>query len=152
MRGFLLDTNIPSELTRPQPQPSVCEWLEKIDNEQLYISVISLGEIVKGITVLPPSKRRAGLQQWLDETLRPWFEDRILPVSEAIAERWGALAGESELKGRPLKVADGLIAATAIENDLAVVTRNERDFQGFGVAILNPWNLSSPPQSSPKAL
>jgi predicted nucleic acid-binding protein len=93
MKGFLLDTNIPSELTRPHPQQSVCQWLENADDEQFYFSVISLGKILKGITVLPTSKRRSGLQQWLDETLRPWFEGRILPVNEPIAERWGSLAG-----------------------------------------------------------
>src|SRR5579871_737157 len=112
MKGFLLDTNIPSELTRPHPQPSVAQWLENADDEELYFSVISLGEILKGITVLPESKRRSGLQQWLDGTLRPWFGNRILPIDDPIAERWGVLAGECTLKGRPLKVADGLIAAT----------------------------------------
>ena len=140
MKGFLLDTNIPSELTRPNPQPSVCQWLENADDEQLYFSVISLGEILKGITVLPSIKRRAGLQQWLDETLRPWFEDRILSVNELIAERWGFLAGQCQLRGKPLKVADGLIAATALEHDLTVVTRNVRDFEGLDVEVLNPWD------------
>ena len=139
MKGFLLDTNIPSELTRPHPQQSVCQWLESADDEQLYFSVVSLGEILKGITVLPLSKRRSGLQQWLDETLRPWFESRILPINEPIAERWGFLAGQCKLKGRPLKVADGFIAATALEHDLIVVTRNVRDFEGLGVDAFNPW-------------
>lgn len=140
MKGFLLDTNIPSELTRPHPQPSVSQWLDNADDEQLYLSVISLGEILKGITVLPASKRRNGLQQWLDEILRPWFEGRILPVNETIAERWGFLAGQCKLKGRPLKVADGFIAATALEHDLTVVTRNVRDFEGLGVEVFNPWD------------
>jgi predicted nucleic acid-binding protein len=90
MNGFLLDTNVPSELTRPHPQPGVCHWLDNADDERLYLSVVSLGEILKGITVLPASKRRSGLQQWLDETLRPWFEGRILPVNEPVAERWGS--------------------------------------------------------------
>ena len=138
MKGFLLDTNIPSEMTRPFPQLSVTQWLDNADDEQLYFSVISLGEILKGITVLPASKRRNGLQQWLDETLRPWFEGRILPVNEPIAERWGLLAGQCKLRGRPLKVADGFIAATALEHDLTVVTRNVRDFEGLGVDLFNP--------------
>lgn len=140
MKGFLLDTNIPSELTRPHPQPSVSQWLENADDEQLCLSVISLGEILKGITVLPASKRRNGLQQWLDETLRPWFAGRILSVDASIAERWGVLAGHCKLKGRPLKVADGFIAATALEHDLTIVTRNVRDFEGLGVEVLNPWD------------
>jgi predicted nucleic acid-binding protein len=139
MRGFLLDTNIPSELTRPNPQQSVADWLNNADDEQLYLSVISLGEILKGITILPTSKRRAQLEEWLEATLRPWFGDRILPVDETVAERWGVLSGQCKVKGRPLKVADGLIAATALTNDLAVVTRNVSDFEGLGVQIVNPW-------------
>ena len=77
MKGFLLDTNVPSEMTRPRPQSSVSEWLDNADDDRLYFSVVSLGEILKGITILPESKRRSGLQQWLDETLRPWFEGRV---------------------------------------------------------------------------
>lgn len=139
MTGFLLDTNIPSELTRPKSDPQVENWLDNADDDHLFFSVVSLGEIFKGITILPESKRRKQLEQWLDETLRPWFEGRVLPVSEAIAERWGILAGQCQLKGRVLKVADGLIAATALEHDLTVVTRNERDFSDLGVGVLNPW-------------
>jgi predicted nucleic acid-binding protein len=108
MTGFLLDTNIPSEMTRPRPQPSMSEWLDAADDNQLYLSVVSLGEILKGVTVLPDSQRRSQLQQWLDETLRPWFQGRILPVNESIAERWGVLAGQCQLRGRQLKVVDGL--------------------------------------------
>jgi predicted nucleic acid-binding protein len=140
MKGFLLDTNIPSEMTRPHPQSSVTGWLDNADDDQLYFSVVSLGEVPKGVTILPDGKRRRDLQRWLDETLRPWFQGRILPVDEAIAERWGVLAGECQLKGRPLKVADGYIAATALEHDLTIVTRNVRDFAGLGVVLLNPWD------------
>jgi predicted nucleic acid-binding protein len=127
-------------LTRPHPQESVSQWLDNADDEQLYLSVISLGEILKGITILPPSKRRTDLQQWLDGILRPWFGDRILRIDEPIAERWGVLAGQCKLRGRPLKVADGLIAATALVHELAVVTRNVNDFDSLGLQIVNPWN------------
>jgi len=140
MKGFLLDTNIPSEMTRPFPQPSVAQWLEGADDDRLYFSVVSLGEIQKGIATLPESKRRIELRQWLDETLRPWFQGRILPVNEPIAERWGMLAGNCKLRGRPLRVEDGLVAATALEHDLTVVTRNVRDFEDLGVSIFNPWD------------
>ena len=140
MKGFLLDTNIPSEMTRPRPQPSVSAWLDDADDDQLYFSVVSLGEILKGVALLSDSRRRNQLQQWLDETLRPWFEGRILPVNQPIAERWGVLAGQCQMKGRPLKVADGLIAATALEHDLTVVTRNVKDFAGLGVTVFNPWD------------
>ena len=140
MNGFLLDTNVPSELTRPNPETAVRRWLEAANDDELYFSVISLGEILKGITVLPSSKKRTGLDVWLNETLRTWFAGRILPVTEPVAERWGRLAAIRQLKGRPLKVADGLIAATALEHDLTLVTRNERDFEGLGLELFNPWN------------
>jgi len=139
MNGFLLDTNVPSELTRPQPQASVTEWLEQAADEQLYLSVVTLGEIVKGIAALPESNRRAVLQNWLDDTLKPWFRGRILPVNEPVAERWGILAAQCRARGTPLTVADGFIAATAMVHDLTIVTRNVADFEGLGVSILNPW-------------
>ena len=139
MKGFLLDTNIPSELTYPRPAPQVEQWLEKVNDQQLFFSVISLAEICKGIAKLPESKKRTQLQEWLDSTLRPWFTGRVLPVTEAIAERMGRWAGEGEAKGRTIKIADGLIAATALEHDLMLVTRNVKDFAGFGVSIFNPW-------------
>ena len=99
-----------------------------------------MGEILKGLTVLPESKRRQQLQQWIDERLRPWFGGRILPITERIAERWGTLAGECQKKGRGLTMADGLIAATALEHDLTVVTRNVRDFADLGAGVFNPWS------------
>jgi predicted nucleic acid-binding protein len=99
MSGFLLDTNIPSELTRQKSAAQVERWLDEANDEELHFSVISLGEILRGITVPPASKRRDGLQEWLDVTLRPWFENRILPVTAPIAERWGVLSGECRLQG-----------------------------------------------------
>ena len=140
MIGFLLDTNIPSELTYPQPAPQVTRWLESVNEQELFLSVISLAEICKGIAKLPESKKRVQLQDWLDSTLRPWFAGRILPITELIAERMGRWAGEGEAKGRSIKIADGLIAATAVEHDLTLVTRNVRDFTSSGVSILNPWD------------
>ena len=139
MNGFLLDTNVPSELTRPKSDPKVEKWLEEVEDEQIFFSVVSLGEILKGVTLLPKSKRRTELQRWLDDTLRPWFAGRILPVTEPIAERWGMLAGQCQLKGKTIKVADGLIAATALHHDLTIVTRNVKDFEQLGVGLLNPW-------------
>lgn len=142
MNGFLLDTNVPSELTRIQSNPHVEEWLNAADDEQLFLSVISLGEILKGLTLLPQSKRREDLRRWMDYTLRPWFDGRILPVSEEVAERWGVLAAECQVKGRGLSMADGLIAATAIEHDLTVVTHNVRDFADLGVPLFDPFSSS----------
>ena len=142
MNGFLLDTNVPSELTKPKSDPLVEKWLDEADDELLFFSVVSLGEIFKGLIILPESKRRTELQQWIAETLRPWFDGRILPVTESISERWGILAGERHLKGRPVSVGDGLIAATALEHDLTVVTRNVKHFTDLGVGVFNPWNDS----------
>lgn len=127
-------------MTRSRPQASVSKWLDEADDDGLYFSVVSLGEILKGVTILPEGKRRSELQSWLDEVLRPWFQGRILPVSESIAERWGVLSGQCRLKGRPLKVADGFIAATALEHGLTLVTRNVKDFADLGVTVFNPWD------------
>ena len=142
MSGFLLDTNIPSELTRHKPAPRVERWLDEANDEELHFSVISVGEILKGITVLPLSKRRVSLQEWLDGALRPWFEGRILPVTIPIAERWGVLSGECRLQGKQVRVADGLIVATALHHKLTIVTRNVKDFTGLGAAVLNPWEAA----------
>ncbi len=140
MPGFLLDTNIPSELTRAEPSLKVERWLDRADDGSLFLSAISLGEILKGITIVPSGKRRAGLQEWLDGTLRPWFGPRILPVTPRIAERWGVLTGEGRLRGKQVMVADGLIAATALHHGLVIVTRNAQDFAALGANVFNPWD------------
>ena len=106
MKSYLLDTNIPSEMTRSRPAPQVEKWLDQVDDDALFLSVISLSEILRGITRLPESTRRAQLQTWLDETLRLWFEDRILPVTQSIAEGLGQWAGERDSKGLTLPVPD----------------------------------------------
>jgi predicted nucleic acid-binding protein len=140
LSGFLLDTNIPSEMTKPRPSPQLEQWLTDVDDDQLFMSVISLSEIIRGVTRQSDVRRRAQLQQWLDETLRPWFERRILPVTQPIAERLGRLAGERDSKGKTLPFGDGLIAATALEHDLTLVTRNVRDFADLGLSVINPWD------------
>lgn len=139
MSGFLLDTNVPSELIRPRPEPRVADSLEATDDGQLFLSVVTVGELRKGFTILPESKRRTFLEGWLQNDLLPWFEGRILPITQAIADRWGILDGESQLRGTPLNAADGMIAATALEHKLTLVTRNVKDFSGLGVRIFNPW-------------
>jgi len=141
MKGYLLDTNIPSELVRPQPSPCVVKWLDEQENESLFLSVVTLGEIKKGITLLPAGKRRRFLEGWYIDELLPWFDDRILPVSAPVAERWGELDGIRQLQGIPLNTADGMIGATALEHGLILVTRNINDFVGLGVSIINPWEI-----------
>ncbi len=140
MNGFLLDTNVLSEVTKPRPEIRVQQWLKDVDDSLLYISVMTLSEILKGITRLDQNTRRALLEQWLDNKLRPWFEGRILPVTQPIAERLGRLAGQQDALGFTLPVADGIIAATALEDKLTVVTRNIKDFTRFQVSLLNPWD------------
>ena len=128
-------------MTRPQSDARVERWLEDANDDDLYLSAISLGELVKGIGVLPiGARRRNELQLWLDESLHPWFAGRILAVDEKVAERWGALAALVPSQGRHLSVTDGLIAATALEHDLTLVTRNVKDFASLGLSVLNPWD------------
>lgn len=137
--GYLVDTNVISELARSSPQPEVRRWAETVDPGALFISVITIGELRKGIVLHPDPIRRARLEQWKRDVLTVWFGDRILGINEAIAERWGELSARAQQEGRPLPVLDGLMAATANVHGLTVVTRNVVHFQATGVDILNPW-------------
>lgn len=140
MKGYLVDTNIPSELTRETPDARVAAFLKNAGKESVFLSVMTIGEICKGIDLLPVSKKRSGLQSWLDTDVRSWFGGRILPVTESIAERWGHLAAATKQRGIATTVVDGVIAATALEHGLTLVTRNVKDFAGLGVVLLNPWD------------
>ena len=140
MSGFLLDTNVASEMVRPKPHPGVIQWVAAADESLLYLSVVTLGEIRKGMSARPDAARRAQLEAWL-QGLVDRFSDRILPVDLAVADRWGYLAGKCKAKGLTLPVVDGLLAATALHHDLIFVTRNVRDVQGTGVDTLDPWSL-----------
>lgn len=140
MSGFLLDTNVLSEFNRRgDPNPLVKQWLEAADAGSLYASVLTLAEIRFGIELLPPSKRRTQLEGWLDRDLPAWFAGRVLSVNKSIADRWGVLRAQAQMKGRPLSVIDGLLAATAAEHGLTVVSRNVGDFAAAGLAAFNPW-------------
>lgn len=139
MSGFLLDTNIISELIKPGPEPRVIAWLQKTDEHLFYLSVLTLGEIRKGISALPDARRRVGIEAWLEKDLRDRFEGRILPVSEEIADRWGVLAGQAHAKKMLIPVIDGLLAATAIHHNLTLVSRNVKDVAATGVSVFNPW-------------
>jgi len=139
--GYLVDTNIPSELTRQQPDLRVVDFIRKAGKENLFLSVMTIGEICKGIDLLPVSQKRAALQDWLDIEVRAWFAGRILPITEVIAESWGHLAAGAKRKGVTLAVVDGVIAATAMEHGLTLVTRNTKDYAGLGISLVNPWDL-----------
>ena len=138
MSGFLVDTNVISEFIRPQPDPRVIGWLDAADPESLFASVVTFGEIRLGIEDLPAGKRRAALEEWFEQGLPAWFDSHLLPVTKPIADRWGRITIEAKRKGALLTTADGLIAATAIEHDLAIMTRNVTDFATSGAAIINP--------------
>lgn len=119
------------------PDVRVADFIRKAGKENLFLSVMTLGE--KGIDLLPVSQKRSGLQDWLDLDVRSWFGNRILPVTEAIAERWGHLAAAARKQGVTLAVVDGVIAATALEHNLTLVTRNTKDYGGLGIALITPW-------------
>jgi toxin FitB len=140
MSGFLLDTNIPSETVRLRPEPRVTEWIAKQANETLFISVVSIGELRRGFITAPDPHRRVRLERWLENDVLMWFDGRILPVTKEIADRWGVIDGTCLLRGTPANTADGLIAATALDHGLTVVTRNVKDFAIFGVSVFNPWD------------
>jgi predicted nucleic acid-binding protein len=141
MIAFLLDTNVPSELMHSKPDPRVQRWFRSQPLPTLWLSSISIGEIRKGITLLSTGKRKSALEQWLRSDLLTGFDGRILAVTVPIAERWGTITAERRLRGIPLNASDGLIAATALEHDLTLVTRNVKDFVHLGVPLFNPWEM-----------
>ena len=137
--AFLLDTNIPSELMRPRPEPKVQHWIAAQDIGTLFVSVVSISELETGFATMRDAARRARLEASLERYLALLFVGRVLPVTKAIAVRWGRLDGMRQMAGRPLSAPDGMIAATALEHGLMLVTRNVKDFAGLGVDLLNPW-------------
>jgi toxin FitB len=139
MSGFLLDTNCISELVRPRPEQRVLDWMDAADESLLYLSVLTMGEIRKGLAELAQSKRRTQIETWLELDLRARFAGRILPIDGPVADRWGQLAGDVKRQGKTLAVIDGLLAASALQHNLTVVSRYTSDFVHTRVSVLNPW-------------
>lgn len=137
--NVLLDTNVLSEVQRPAPDPRVMAWLDGADEDRLFLSVASIAELRRGVALLGHGRRRAALAAWLADDLPARFIDRILPIDQAIAERWGDLMAQSRVGGVALSVMDGFFAATALAKALTLATRNVSDFAPFGVPLLNPW-------------
>jgi toxin FitB len=140
VNGFLLDTNILSELIEPKPEPRVLHWIAATDEDLLFLSVLALGDIRKGIAGLRAGPRRARLESWLETGLRSRFRGRMLPIDEAVADRWGTLTAQASGRGRPVPVIDGLLAATALHHNLTLVTRNASDVAATGALVMNPWD------------
>ena len=135
--SYLVDTNVISELRRKRPDPNVADWFTKRSASSLFLSVLTLGDIRKGIEKHTDPERRLLLVDWLEHDLPAYFGERILPIDGAIADRWGRVQVEA---GRPLPVIDSLLAATAHRHGLKMVTRNVDDFVGLSVDVINPWN------------
>lgn len=136
--SFLLDTCTISEPKQKQPNEKVLEWLDAQDESKLYLSVLTIGEIKKGISRLESGRKKVALENWLEQ-LRMRFSPRILPLSEGTFLVWGKMYGEFEKKGVLRPAFDSLLEATALENDLIFVTRNVKNFSQSQVTILNPW-------------
>ena len=135
--SYLLDTNILSETLRLKPNAQVIHFLNNIPSEALFISVLTLGEIRKGVEKLETSKRKSNLIIWLEEDLSNWFGSQVLPITREVADRWGYLSAHVS---RLLPAIDGLLAATALAHNLKMVTRNTKDFDIPGLEIVNPFD------------
>jgi hypothetical protein len=134
--SYLLDTNVLSELRRKTPNPGVVEWFAQRPASTLYLSVLTLGELRKGVEGIADASRRTALLDWLEAELPRFFTGRILPVDAHVADRWGRLVAAAN---GPVPAIECLLAATAAHHGLSLVTRNVRDFANLGLEIINPW-------------
>lgn len=135
---FLLDTCVISALRRPRENASLVEWISEVDESDLHLSVVTIGELEKGISRLPESRKKDAVSEWVRHAVANRFGNRILPIDAAVAACWGDLIGAGEKKGRTLPILDAFIAATAIVADCTVVTKNTKDFADCGVRLLDP--------------
>ena len=140
--SFLLDTNVVSEWVRPQPDRNVISWLAEVDEDRVFISVISFAEIRRGVEMLPAGRRRERLAAWLAEELPARFEERILDINPQVAETWGVLMARGQKVGLTLGAMDAFVAATAEVHGLTLATRNVKDFRRLTIPLLDPWQPS----------
>lgn len=136
---YMLDTCVISELVAREPDPGVVKWVDSVAEEKLFLSSITIGEIKKGIEKLIVSDRRRVLAEWLEDELLVRFKDKVLPIDTAVTLVWGKLVADLEKQGKPIPAIDSLLAATALQGGLILVTRNEGDFAHCGTAVVNPW-------------
>ena len=137
--SYLLDTNVLSELRRKQPNTGVSAWFAQRPASSLYLSVLTLGELRKGIHGVNDDARKLALSDWLQNELSLFFLGRVLSIDEQVADRWGKLVASA---GRPVPAIDSLLAATALVHGLHMVTRNAKDFESLGLEVINPWKLT----------
>ena len=137
--NYLVDTNVISELIARPPNPKVVAWIDQLDPGTVYLSVITVGEIRKGIEKLQASKRKDTLKDWLDTDLLIRFQGRIVEISVETMLLWGELVARLERQGKPMGAIDSLIAASALQGQYVLATRSEDDFQNTGVTVVNPW-------------
>lgn len=139
---FLLDTCLISELVKKTPNAGVILWLDEQNEHKLFLSVLTLGELQKGISKLSDGERKADLQAWVENDLVERFQGRIIDLDLETAMAWGRLQGEAEQAGDKLPVMDSLVAASAIANGFIVVTRNIRDMERCRARVFSPWEDS----------
>lgn len=139
--SYILDTNVISELISSQPDPYVAAWVEDLDPQLVFLSVITIGEMKKGIEKLSSSNRKADLDAWLNGDLLVRFHDHLLPLDIDTLLAWGTLTARLEASGKPMPAIDSLLAATAAQTGFTLVTRNVRDFEHTGIALFNPWDV-----------
>jgi predicted nucleic acid-binding protein len=137
--NFLLDTCAISELISKRPDPRVLSWIDSIDPDRVYLSIVTIGEVQKGIEKLRDSSRKEILKSWLQDELLVRFRDRLAPLDLATILQWGTLTGRLEAQGATMPAVDSLLAATALHGHYVLVTRNEEDFLRSGVQLFNPW-------------
>lgn len=137
--SYLIDTCCISELVKKKPNPNVVKWFADQDELAMYLSVITFGELRKGIEKLPDSKKKKELNRWVKEDLKQRFKNRVLNITIEEVNKWGEILAAAEKDGKPLPAIDSLITATALAHDHSVVTRNTKDMEGSGVEVINPW-------------
>lgn len=137
--AYLLDTNVVSEWVARRPEPAVVRWLDEVDEDEVFLSVVTLGELREGVDRLDPGRRRDLLDSWLAVDLPERFDGRILPIDAAVADLWGVMRAAAGRAGRTLPVADTFIVATAAHHGHMIVSRNVRDVGGLGVEVIDPW-------------
>ena len=141
--SYLIDTCCISELVKKKPDPNVVKWFAAQDELSMYLSIITFGELRKGIEKLSHSKRKKELKRWVKEDLSHRFKNRVLSIHMEEVNKWGEILAIAEKVGKPLPAVDALIAATALVHGLTVVTRNTKDMAGSGIDVVNPWGYES---------